>query len=124
MVHGGEDALHLGVHVAIVSDQATRAVGQPVGESNLLHVVLEAVLNLLDEFLVFTGSFLFLFVGEFLFLLGAEVDIALSDRLEFLFVVLAKTGQDKLIHRLDHEQHLDLFFLEDLEVRGVLDCAT
>ena len=117
LVHGGEDALHLRVHVAVVGDEATGAVGQPVGEANLLHVVLEAVLHFLDEFLVLAGGFLFLFVGDFLFLLGAEVDVALGDGLELLFVVLAETGQDKLIHRLGHEQYLDLLFLEHLEVR-------
>ena len=76
-----------------------------------------------DEFFVFTGGFLFLFVGDLLFLLGAEVDVALGDRLELLFVVFAETGQDELVHGLDHKQHLDVFLFEYLEVGRVLDGA-
>jgi len=106
--HGFEHLGHFGIKIVLTGHQADRRVLEATGDAHLGHQILEFFLHQFQQ----VAKLFFL-----LFLIGfTEVEIALDGRLERLFLVLAKAGDDDVIEVIGHDQHFDPLLLEHLQV--------
>lgn len=107
LVHGLHQPFHARTHPVFVGNQTGRTGEQPVGEADLLDILIEFFLDELFKGLVV----LFLFFEFFLALLGiiGEVDLALGNRLQLLLFELGEMLGDDLVDRIGEEEYLEFF---------------
>ena len=116
-----QQSFEMHVDIALVGDEAHRAVGQPLGAAHVLDRVAERQLEDRDQ-AGELGRRLRLLLGIFR-LLGrrdfVEIDPAASRRLERLFLVHSDRGYPEFVDRIGQQQDLDAARAEPLELRAL-----
>ena len=114
-----EEALEMHVEVALVGNEADRAVGEAVGDAHVLYRVAQRKLEERDEA---RDRAVGLGIRRLLLLGGAElveIGLAARHRFENVGLVLAERGHPEIIDRIGQQQHLDLARAEAFELRAL-----
>ena len=116
-----QQPLQMHVEIALIGNEADRAVGQPLRAADILHCLAERQLEDRDQ------------AGELgrrlrlcrcLLLIGGcdlvEIGAAAGGGFERLFLVGADRGDPELVDRIGQQQHLDAAGAEPLDLRALL----